>query len=172
MPVGVFRFQREDPVFWPEVEAGTSAFVHKLAVAPRRQGQDLAQALLAHACSLARSQGLPMLRLDCQSGRPRLRAVYERFGFRHHSQIALGGGLFERFEFDLATHRFDVFGRIFSVRREGPQWQAYAHGADGRRSPAGFVVPDFLAAQEMQQYLFDLFHESATPGRGDVRRIG
>ena len=42
---------------------------------------------------------------------------------------------------------------------------------DGKRSPAGFVVPDFIEIDEMEQYLFDLFHESATPGNGDVRRI-
>jgi len=67
--------------------------------------------------------------------------------------------------------RFSVFGRIFSIRREGAAWQAYAVGADGKRSPAGFVVPDFIGEEEMEQYLFDLFHESATPGNGDVRRI-
>ena len=67
--------------------------------------------------------------------------------------------------------RFDVFGRMFLVRREGGLWQAYALGVDGKRSPAGFVVPEFLAEAELEQYLFDLFHESATPGSGDVRRI-
>ena len=67
--------------------------------------------------------------------------------------------------------RFDVFGRMFLIRREGGLWQAYALGIDGKRSPAGFVVPEFLAEAELEQYLFDLFHESATPGSGDVRRI-
>jgi hypothetical protein len=37
--------------------------------------------------------------------------------------------------------------------------------------PAGFVIPDFIDEAELEQYLFDLFHESATPGNGDVRRI-
>jgi hypothetical protein len=67
--------------------------------------------------------------------------------------------------------RFNVFGRIVAIQREGALWQAYAIGADGKRSPAGFVVPDFIEAEEMEQYLFDLFHESATPGNGSVRRI-
>lgn len=67
--------------------------------------------------------------------------------------------------------RFDVFGRMFLIRREGGLWQAYALGFDGKRSPAGFVVPEFVAEAELEQYLFDLFHESATPGSGDVRRI-
>jgi hypothetical protein len=44
-------------------------------------------------------------------------------------------------------------------------------GADGKRSPADFVVPEFVEASGLEQYLFDLFHESATPGNEDVRRI-
>ena len=68
--------------------------------------------------------------------------------------------------------RYNVFGRILIIEREGAAWQAYAVGADGKRGPAGFVVPDFVEENEIAQYLFDLFHESATPGKGDVRRIG
>ena len=68
-------------------------------------------------------------------------------------------------------HRFNVFGRTVLIQREAGLWQAYAVGLDGKRSPAGFVVPDFIEVDEMEQYLFDLFHESATPGNGDVRRI-
>jgi GNAT superfamily N-acetyltransferase len=97
-PVGVFRFQLEDRFFWPEIPEGSSAFVHKLAVHPGKQGAEVAQALLAHACELARQRGRPFLRLDCMSGKPSLRAVYERFGFRLHSQKELDGFLFDRFE--------------------------------------------------------------------------
>lgn len=68
--------------------------------------------------------------------------------------------------------RYNVFGRIVIVQREGAAWQAYAVGADGKRGRAPFVVPDFLEEDEIEQHLFDLFHESATPGKGDVRRIG
>lgn len=67
--------------------------------------------------------------------------------------------------------RFNVFGRIYLLRREGGAWQAYAVGGDGKRAPAGFVVPDFIEDAELEQYLFDLFHEDATPGNGDVRRL-
>jgi hypothetical protein len=67
--------------------------------------------------------------------------------------------------------RFNVFGRIVAVHRAGASWQAYAVGADGKRGPAGFVIPDFVQEEEIPEFLFDLFHESATPGNGDVRRI-
>jgi hypothetical protein len=70
-----------------------------------------------------------------------------------------------------ATHRYDVFGRIVLIRREGALWQAYELGADGKRSPAGFVIPDFVEEDELEQFLFDLFHEAATRTNGDVRRI-
>ena len=71
----------------------------------------------------------------------------------------------------MADLRFNVFGRIVLIRREGDLWQAYAVGADGKRSPAGFVVPAFVEEEELEQFLYDLFHESATPGNGEVRRL-
>jgi hypothetical protein len=67
--------------------------------------------------------------------------------------------------------RFNVFGRIFELRREAGTWRSFAIGADGKRGPAGFEVPEFIEESELEQYLFDLFHESATPGGGEVRRI-
>lgn len=71
----------------------------------------------------------------------------------------------------MSALRFDVFGRIYVIQREGALWQAYALGSDGKRAPAGFVVPDFLEEAEVEQFLFDLFHESTTPHNGEVRRI-
>ena len=101
--VGVFRLQLHDPAFWPEIANGTSAYLHKLAVLPERQGQGLAHSLLHHAVRLTREKGLQFLRLDCMSGRPKLRTVYESFGFRHHSQKTLWGQLFDRYEFDVGA---------------------------------------------------------------------
>lgn len=72
---------------------------------------------------------------------------------------------------DAIHPRFNVFGRIVEVRREGAQWQVYRVGTDGKRTPAGFVVPDFVEEEELAQFLEDLFHESASPHNGDVHRI-
>jgi GNAT superfamily N-acetyltransferase len=102
-PVGVFRFDFEDRLFWPEVIDGSSAFVHKVAVHPNKQGRNIAHALLGHACELARQHGRRFLRLDCMGGRPRLRAVYEHFGFRHHSDKRLGNQVFHRFELEVGS---------------------------------------------------------------------
>ena len=67
--------------------------------------------------------------------------------------------------------RFDVFGRVLAVRRDGGAWRVYSVGADGKLGEAGTVIPDFVAESELEQYLADIFHESARPGMGDVRRI-
>jgi GNAT superfamily N-acetyltransferase len=101
--VGVFRLQSRDPVFWPEIPVGTSAYLHKLAVHPDEQGQGFAHELLMNAVTLTREKGFRFLRLDCVAGRPKLRAVYERFGFRHHSQVKIGETVFDRFEFDVGA---------------------------------------------------------------------
>jgi GNAT superfamily N-acetyltransferase len=100
-PVGVFRFELEDVIYWPEVGAGSSAFVHRLAVHPRAQGHKLAHTLLSHAVQLARAEGRRYLRLDCSSGRPKLRGVYEQFGFRLHSQKQFRTAVVDRFELEV-----------------------------------------------------------------------
>jgi len=68
--------------------------------------------------------------------------------------------------------RFNVFGHVYELRRDaGGAWRALAVGNDGKLGPAGFEVPSFVEDAELEQFLFDLFHESATPTNGDVRRI-
>lgn len=69
------------------------------------------------------------------------------------------------------SRRFNVFGRIVEIRREDGAWRAIAVGNDGKLAPAGFEVPPFVEDEELEQYLFDLFHESATSTNGDVRRL-
>lgn len=102
-PVGLFRFQLEDRQFWPEVPDGSSAFIHKVAVYPHKQGNDASHVLLRYACQLAQQHDRQFLRLDCVGGRPKLRAVYERFGFRHHSVKKLGDREFDRFELPVGS---------------------------------------------------------------------
>ncbi|KGS08413.1 DUF7661 family protein [Burkholderia sp. ABCPW 111] len=69
----------------------------------------------------------------------------------------------------MTTLRFDVFGKQILVERAQDRWVPFYPGSDGKRRPAHFVIPDFLEAEELGQYLGDLFHESATPDNGDVR---
>ena len=67
--------------------------------------------------------------------------------------------------------RFSIFTCIVDIERQDERWQVWPIGADGKRRPAGFVTPDFIEEGELVQYLEDLFHQSATPTNGDVRRI-
>lgn len=66
---------------------------------------------------------------------------------------------------------FKVYGALIAIRAIEAGWAAYRLGPDGKRRPAEFVVPDFIAEEEISQYLADLFHEHATPTNGDVMQI-
>ncbi len=67
--------------------------------------------------------------------------------------------------------RFRVYGQSIAVVRQGEVWAAFQLGADGKRRPADFVIPDFVTEDELCEYLADLFHEAATPTNGGVQRI-
>jgi hypothetical protein len=74
----------------------------------------------------------------------------------------------------MATPRLkpDVFGRLLLAERTITGWQLFDLGSEGKQSPAtDVVVPAFIAAAELEQYLADLFHESATPEHPGVRRL-
>jgi len=99
---GVIRFQLEDRLFWPDLSQDASAFVHRLAVRRRFKGQGVSQALLAWSVIRARALGKRHLRLDCDESRPKLRALYEGFGFRFHSFRHVGAYYVARYEYPLS----------------------------------------------------------------------
>ncbi len=108
---GTVKFQLDDALFWPDVPAGESAFVHRLAVRLRFAGTGVSRALLDWAVARARFLGRRWLRLDCEASRPRLRAFYEEFGFRHHSDREVGPYFVSRYEMEItqATRSQTVF---------------------------------------------------------------
>jgi GNAT superfamily N-acetyltransferase len=99
--VGAIRFQLEDRLFWPDLDAADSAFVHRLAVRRAFAGQGISTALLEWAVDRARTLGKQYVRLDCDADRSRLRAVYERFGFRLHSYRQVGSYYVSRYELQI-----------------------------------------------------------------------
>ncbi len=101
-PVGALKFQLSDPLFWPDVPDDDAAYVHRLAIRRRFAGGTLSTALLRWAAERAAASGCRFLRLDCEASRPRLRAVYERFGFRHHSDRQVGPYFVARYEYPVA----------------------------------------------------------------------
>jgi GNAT superfamily N-acetyltransferase len=98
---GTVKFQLRDDLFWPDLPADEAAFVHRLAVRRRYAGGSVTSALLGWAAERARAQSRRYLRLDCEASRPRLRAVYERLGFHHHSDRAVGPYFVARYELEL-----------------------------------------------------------------------
>jgi ribosomal protein S18 acetylase RimI-like enzyme len=81
-PVAAMVLQEEYRLFWPGVPPGESLFVHKLAVVRRYGGYGLSYSMLDAGRDLARATQKAYLRLDCAADRPRLRGLYESYGFR------------------------------------------------------------------------------------------
>jgi len=101
VPAATVRFQLDDPEFWPDAPRSDAAYIHRLA---RRQGcanAGIGAAALAWAVEHTRQLGRHALRLDCEASRTRLRALYEGFGFRHHSDRHVGPYLVSRYEYTL-----------------------------------------------------------------------
>lgn len=69
-------------------------------------------------------------------------------------------------------YHFNVFGRIIAIERAGAAWSAYLVGDDGKRRSAGLAIPSDVPHDELAQYLYDIYHEAATPTNGDVFEIG
>jgi GNAT superfamily N-acetyltransferase len=101
-PAGTVKFQLDDPLFWPDARPQEAAYIHRLAVRRAYAGTGLSTALLRWAVERAQALGFRYLRLDCVAARPRLRAVYERFGFEHHSDRQVGPYFVSRYQYDLS----------------------------------------------------------------------
>lgn len=97
----VVKFQLEDNLFWPDIPQQDSAFIHRLAIRRRFAGGEVSRALLRWAAHRAHSIGRSFLRLDCEASRPKLRAIYEHFGFVHHSDRQVGPYYVARYELDV-----------------------------------------------------------------------
>lgn len=109
-PAGTIKFQIADVEFWPDVPENESAFIHRLAVRRRFAGGAVSTALLSWALERTASLGRRYLRLDCEASRRKLRDIYERFGFQHHSDRDVGPYFVSRYQFRLPavteeTHR-------------------------------------------------------------------
>ncbi|MFC8191206.1 GNAT family N-acetyltransferase [Cellulomonas sp. NPDC057328] len=78
--VGTLRLLWSDPDFWGD-DPTPAVYVHGLMTARSRVGTGLGGALLAWAAARGRTAGVGLLRLDCRTTNPALRALYERHGF-------------------------------------------------------------------------------------------
>ena len=102
---GVFRFQEEDALFWPESSADEAAYIHRLSVRRTFAGKGVASALINHAVKLTKEMNRQFLRLDCESTRPKLRAFYEGLGFGLHSLKQVGHFSAARYEMTVDANK-------------------------------------------------------------------
>ncbi len=89
-PVATMVLQREDRLFWPDAAPGEALYLHKLAVSRAHAGRHLARGMLAAALQEVRAVGRPYLRLDTAADRPKLRGLYEDFGFQSCGERLVG----------------------------------------------------------------------------------
>jgi len=104
-PAGAVRFQLEDRLFWPDLDGDDSAFIHRLVVRRRYKGHGVSTALMQWAVEHARSTGKSYLRLDTDASRPKLRELYERFGFQFHSFRQVGAYYVARYLYPLGERQ-------------------------------------------------------------------
>jgi GNAT superfamily N-acetyltransferase len=121
--VCVIKFQLEDTLFWPDIPRGKSAFIHRLAIRRRFAGGEVSSALLHWAVRRAQSLGRPFLRLDCEASRPKLRSIYERFGFVHHSDRQVGPYYVSRYELDVTAMQHNQSPEPNPASVMTPAWQ-------------------------------------------------
>jgi ribosomal protein S18 acetylase RimI-like enzyme len=100
-PAGTIKFQLEDSRFWPDYPGDDAAYVHRIAVKRKFAGQGISTKMLEWAVGHATALGRAYVRLDCESDRNPLRAIYERFGFRLHSYRDVGPYHLCRYEYVL-----------------------------------------------------------------------
>ncbi len=71
-----------------------------------------------------------------------------------------------------AKMKFDLFGTIVEVVNHQGEWKTFYLGPEGKKRLAGdIVIPGSIAEAEVEQYLADIRHEYATPGKPRVVRI-
>jgi Acetyltransferase (GNAT) domain len=105
---GVVIFQTEDLVFWPDISQADSAFLHRLAVRRKFAGGLVSKMILEWTVDRSRELDKHFLRLDCVADRPRLRSIYENFGFQHHSDRQVGDYFVARYEYAIENKKIIV----------------------------------------------------------------
>lgn len=89
--VAALTHNDQDPEYaqadWDPLEP--ALVTHRLAVDPGAQGRGLAAALLRHAETLARQQGLRVLRVDTNSENQATQRLFPKLGYRFAGEITL-----------------------------------------------------------------------------------
>lgn len=71
-----------DKLYWPDMPKGTSLYLHKICVDPSHSGKGYADAMIQFFIEKGRKEGYEDVRLDVRRHKDKLRAMYERNGFK------------------------------------------------------------------------------------------
>lgn len=101
-PVGCMAVTDEDKTYWKDIEKGTSLYIHKLAVKQEARGRGISKELIDYAKEKAVTNNIKFLRLDCNAERMKLRAIYEKQGFKFVKKVSNEKG------YELALYVCDI----------------------------------------------------------------
>lgn len=71
----------------------------------------------------------------------------------------------------MKAFRFNILDSLIAITGSDGAWRAFYLGADGKRRPAGFVVPNGGAEDMLCEYLADPHHENSTPRNSNSVQI-
>ena len=71
-----------DDLYWPEVEQGKYLYLHKICVDPAYSKRGFSDQMITYFKEKGRAEGHDEVRLDVREKKDKLRAMYERNGFR------------------------------------------------------------------------------------------
>jgi len=95
--VGCMALIDFDPDYWNDLEKGESLFIHKFAVKREGAGKGISVALIDYAKNECKRLKISALRLDTHMYRPKVRAMYERNGFKLADEKLMFGKYYTAF---------------------------------------------------------------------------
>lgn len=98
--VGTFMLLWTDPTYWP-TQPEPAGHLHRMAVRRSAARRGAGRAMAEVAVELTRAHGWTRLRLECLTSAVRLRAFYERLGYRPLGRVEARG-------FDLTLYELPV----------------------------------------------------------------
>jgi ribosomal protein S18 acetylase RimI-like enzyme len=86
--VGMFRLMNVDLPYWGKMD-DEAYYLHALCVLPKFKGLSIGIEFINKAIELAKSNRIPILRLDCNKNNPVLPSYYEKLGFNKVGEVTM-----------------------------------------------------------------------------------
>lgn len=103
--VGAFVVVDYDPTYWLNDKPKEALYIHKVMVLDEAEKQGISDMMLTHFKQLGIEQGYDVVKLDVREYKTKLRAFYERNGFKWKETVDLGKGYLTcLYYYDLKDH--------------------------------------------------------------------